>query len=420
LVKAVLEPGYSVVVEHKDIPKPKSWKRNKHTFFVYRKRFAGHASETTEVMTHPLLQTVASHARYPLTQCPTQCDLRLWPAFFIWKKNVEVVLRKLTEDTPETVPAPRQTGVPPTSIAAGFPDIPAEVQALLMLEGATVTDLDMDDDPLGFDSDEAGNYAPLPSNHAVHHRPALTPDPTVLSPSPTIPVLPVLANGTPDTTSTEPPPVTADPTPPEPPPVTPAARNATATITHLQAQVPHDAKRAAKTALKKHNQAVDRTYNAAVKKRRTELCLDLGASIVTPDVRKPPTRGTKRKCTTRVMPAPPTMHPLTPPVPPPRIPVPGEVCAHGSTWLDLLQLDHVRYHSHPGQYLHGKHCIQCQTPIANVVAKKPLVYYCTHDFRAYNLDSADASLTPCHVVVCPTCYVSAMDDCGTSRRRRRS
>jgi hypothetical protein len=51
LVKAILEPGYSVVVEHKDIPKPKSWKRNKHTFFVYRKRFAGHPSETTEVCT---------------------------------------------------------------------------------------------------------------------------------------------------------------------------------------------------------------------------------------------------------------------------------------------------------------------------------------------------------------------------------
>jgi hypothetical protein len=322
---------------------------------------------------------------------------------------VEVVLRKLTEDTPETVPAPRQTGGPQTSIAAGFPDIPAEVQALLMLDaGATVTDLDMDDDPLGFDSDEAGNYASIPSDHAVNHRTALTPDPPVPSPAPTIPVLPVLAN------------VTTDPTPTEPPPVTPTTRNATATITHLQAQVPHDAKRAAEAALKKHNQAVDRTYNAAVKKRRTDLCLDLGASIITPEVRKPPTRGTKRKRTTRVMPAPSTMHPLTPPVPPPRIPVPGEVCAHGSTWLDLLQLDHVRYHSHPGQYLHGKHCTKCQTPIATVVAKKPLVYYCTHDFRAYNLDAADASLTPCHVVVCPTCYVSAMDDCGTSRRRRRS
>jgi hypothetical protein len=64
LVKAVLEPGYSVVVEHKDIPKPKSWKRNKHTFFLYRKRFAGHASETTEVTTHPSL---LYHVIHPLT-----------------------------------------------------------------------------------------------------------------------------------------------------------------------------------------------------------------------------------------------------------------------------------------------------------------------------------------------------------------
>jgi hypothetical protein len=71
LVKAVLEPGYAVVVEHKDIPKPKSWKRNKHIFFVYRRRFAGHASETIEVTTHPILWASAYHAVYPLTQSPT-------------------------------------------------------------------------------------------------------------------------------------------------------------------------------------------------------------------------------------------------------------------------------------------------------------------------------------------------------------
>jgi hypothetical protein len=65
LVKAVLEPGYSVVVEHKDVPKPKSWKRNKHTFFLYRKRFAGHASETTKVTTHPSL---LYHVIHPPTQ----------------------------------------------------------------------------------------------------------------------------------------------------------------------------------------------------------------------------------------------------------------------------------------------------------------------------------------------------------------
>jgi hypothetical protein len=52
LVKAVLEPGYSVVVEHKAIPKSKLWKRNKHTFFVYRQRFAGHPSETTHLNRH--------------------------------------------------------------------------------------------------------------------------------------------------------------------------------------------------------------------------------------------------------------------------------------------------------------------------------------------------------------------------------
>jgi hypothetical protein len=64
LVKAVLEPGYAVVVEHKDIPKPISWKHNKHTFFVYRRRFAGHASETTEVTTHTILWASAYHDIY--------------------------------------------------------------------------------------------------------------------------------------------------------------------------------------------------------------------------------------------------------------------------------------------------------------------------------------------------------------------
>jgi hypothetical protein len=71
LVKAVLEPGYAVVVEHKDVPKPRSWKRNKHTFFVYRRRFAGHASETTEVTTHPILRASAYHAISLLTQSTT-------------------------------------------------------------------------------------------------------------------------------------------------------------------------------------------------------------------------------------------------------------------------------------------------------------------------------------------------------------
>jgi hypothetical protein len=71
LVKAVLEPGYAVVVERKDVPKPKSWKRNKHTFFVYRRRFAGHASETTEVTTHSILRASAYHAIYLLTSSTT-------------------------------------------------------------------------------------------------------------------------------------------------------------------------------------------------------------------------------------------------------------------------------------------------------------------------------------------------------------
>jgi hypothetical protein len=61
LVKAVLEPGYSVVVEHKNLPKPKSWKRNKHICFLYRKAFAGQPEHTTEVCCASLVRTVSAH-----------------------------------------------------------------------------------------------------------------------------------------------------------------------------------------------------------------------------------------------------------------------------------------------------------------------------------------------------------------------
>jgi hypothetical protein len=101
-------------------------------------------------------------------------------------------------------------------------------------------------------------------------------------------------------------------------------------------------------------------------------------------------------------------------VPQPRIPVQGGVCAHGSTWSDLLQLDHVRHHLKPRQYLYGKHCTKCQTPVSTVLAKKQLVFYCTHDFRAFTLDPA-AALTPCDCLVCPTCYASAPKEVGTKR-----
>jgi hypothetical protein len=138
--------------------------------------------------------------------------------------------------------------------------------------------------------------------------------------------------------------------------------------------------------------------------------MNLGASVITqdvgdtpdvvntPDVLERPTKSTKRRRSTLVAPVMPT--PL--PVPQPRILVPGEVCAHGSTWSDLLQLDHVRHHLKPGQYLDGEHCIKCQTPVATVLAKKQLVFYCTHDFRAFTLDPA-AALSSCDCLVCPRC-----------------
>jgi hypothetical protein len=128
------------------------------------------------------------------------------------------------------------------------------------------------------------------------------------------------------------------------------------------------------------------------------------------------TRGTKRSRIIPVapgMPTPRNMHPIMPPVPKPRIPVPGEVCAHGSTWSDLLQLDHMRHHMKPGQYLYSKRCTKCQTPVATVLAKKLLVFYCTHDFRAFTLDSA-AALSPCDRLMCPPCYASAPAGVGTS------
>jgi hypothetical protein len=54
----------------------------------------------------------------------TQCDLRQWPAFFIWKKNVEVVLRKLTGNTPEALPSARQKVIPSPNLAAEYPSSP--------------------------------------------------------------------------------------------------------------------------------------------------------------------------------------------------------------------------------------------------------------------------------------------------------
>jgi hypothetical protein len=140
-----------VVVEHKDIPKPKSWKRNKHTFFLYRKRFAGHASETTEVTTHPSL---LYHVIHPLT---------------------------------------------PSSRSA---TIPQEVQALLLEEGATVTDLDMED-PLVFDSDVSAVYPPLTIDPDVHHHQPLPPAHPCPTPAPTTPVV---ANIRTDPTTAAPPP----------------------------------------------------------------------------------------------------------------------------------------------------------------------------------------------------------------------
>jgi hypothetical protein len=71
---------------------------------------------------------------------------------------VEVVLRKLTGDhTPEALPSARQTVIPSPDLAAEYPVIPREVQALLLKEGAAVTDLDMED-PLAFDSDVSAVY----------------------------------------------------------------------------------------------------------------------------------------------------------------------------------------------------------------------------------------------------------------------
>jgi hypothetical protein len=316
---------------------------------------------------------------------------------------VEGVLRKLTGDTLEALPSPRHTGlpVPNAYMNAAYPAIPKEVQTLLLGENVTVTDLSMDY-PLEFDSDVTPVFAVIADMFT--------------SPAQGSPRLPAPAS------------VTNYPTPAEPPTVANGAHNSTATINHLHAQVPHDTQRENERALKQHKQAVNRTHNAAVKKRRTEMGLDLGAAIITQDVVSTqdnlecPTWGTKRSRITPVVPVMPTprnIHPVTPPVPQPRIPVLGEVCAHGSTWSDFLQLDHLRHHLKPGQYLDGKHCTKCQTPVATVVAKKQLVFYCIHDFRAFTLDSADA-LSPCDCLVCPPCYASAPEGVGTGRRRRRT
>jgi hypothetical protein len=96
---------------------------------------------------------------------------------------VEGVLRKLTGDTPEALPSPRHTGlpVPNADISAAYPSIPQEVQTLLLEEGATVTDLSMND-LLGFDSDVSAVFADIADTFA--------------SPARGIPRLPAPANVT--------------------------------------------------------------------------------------------------------------------------------------------------------------------------------------------------------------------------------
>jgi hypothetical protein len=89
LVKAVVEPGYSVVVEHKAIPKSKLWKRNKHTFFVYRQRFVGHPSETTEVCTYLILPS-GYYAIHALTQPPTHATSANGPRSSAGKRMLNV------------------------------------------------------------------------------------------------------------------------------------------------------------------------------------------------------------------------------------------------------------------------------------------------------------------------------------------
>jgi hypothetical protein len=67
------------------------------------------------------------------------------------------------------------------------------VQALLLEEGVTVTDLDMED-PLALDSDVSAVYPPLIIDHDVNQRQALSCGHTGPAPAQTthgIPVLPV-------------------------------------------------------------------------------------------------------------------------------------------------------------------------------------------------------------------------------------
>jgi hypothetical protein len=296
---------------------------------------------------------------------------------------VEGVWRKLTENTPGIIPSSRQTDLPVPNeyMNAADPAIPQEVQTLLLEETVTVTDLSMGDDPIGSESDKSavfGNFAN-----------------TLTSPVRDSPKRPASVH------------VTTNLTPAEPPTV-------------FKAQVPHDTHRATGQAIKNNNETVSRTYNKEVRKRRAEPGIDLGASVIilevgdtpdvvhTPNVLDRPAKSTKRSRCTPVVPVMPTPSP----VPQPRIPGLDEVCAHGSTLSDFQQLDHVRHHMKPGQYLYGKHCTKSQTPVTTVLAKKLLVFYYTQDFRAFTLGPA-AALLPCNCLVCPLCHASAPDEVGT-------
>jgi hypothetical protein len=85
-------------------------------------------------------------------------------------------------------------------------------------------------------------------------------------------------------------------------------------------------------------------------------------------------------------------------------------CCHGGL-LDLIQMasKNTKYCLKQGNFFHGKDCVDCKEPIAELFAtsnSKALFYYCAEDYRVSELDheTAITAPKPCDCILCITCY----------------
>lgn len=85
-------------------------------------------------------------------------------------------------------------------------------------------------------------------------------------------------------------------------------------------------------------------------------------------------------------------------------------CIHGG-WVELKQMMpyDTRYYLGKGNYLDGKHCVDCITSIGDIFRKsknKALLYYCPVDYNRSQLcdENHAKEAKPCACILCITCY----------------